>query len=230
MSEWQHVFFYEDVDSGKICSEMASADVNPYCWRKACGSDTDKYFLRSRSSQVTNFFLHIKINNNMSSPKHKALIWNLIKDVRIGMLITQSGDRKESLSARPMSLVQDAYDGTLYFFASKSTSKLTELNEEKEEVCITFSDPTQQVYVSLSGHSKMTKDPDLISKYWSEGVSAWFPKGKNDPDVAIYEIKIYKGEHWNTDENKFVQLFEFTKAKLTDETPDIGEHEKFGSK
>lgn len=84
------------------------------------------------------------------------------------------------------------------------------------------------MYVSLSGHAELSQDKGLIDKYWSDGVDAWFPKGKEDPEVAILAIKVYKGEHWNTDENKLIQLFEFTKAQLTDEVPDLGEHEKFG--
>ncbi len=165
----------------------------------------------------------------MSSPEHKALIWDLIEKVKVGMLITKDDDAKGSLRARPMSLVQEAYDGTLYFFTSKTAGKVYEVEEEKSEVCITFSDPQKQVYVSLSGRAHLTKDQSLIDKYWSKGVAAWFPEGKNDPEVALLEVKIYKGEHWNTDESKLVQLFEMAKSNVMDETPDIGENEKFGS-
>ncbi|WMX17216.1 MULTISPECIES: pyridoxamine 5'-phosphate oxidase family protein [unclassified Aureispira] len=165
----------------------------------------------------------------MSSPEHKALIWNLIKDIKIGMLTTQENDTKDSLRARPMSLVQDAYDGTLYFFTAKSAAKVYEVKEEKKEVCITFSDPKNQVYVSLSGKAEVTQDKDLINQYWNKGVSAWFPNGRQDGEVAMLVVKIYKGEHWNADESKVVQLFELVKANLLDERPEIGEHEKFGA-
>jgi len=163
----------------------------------------------------------------MSSPEHKQLIWNLIKEVKVGMLITEDNDTKASLHGRPMSLVQDAYDGTLFFYTHKDAGKVYEVANEKKEVCITFADPSDQVYVSLSGHAKITHDQKLIDKYWSAGVSAWFPEGKEGGNVAMLEVKIYKGEHWNTDENKLIQLFEFTKAQINDETPEIGEHEKF---
>ena len=164
----------------------------------------------------------------MSSPEHKALIWNLIKKIKVGMLTTVNSDEKKSLHARPMSLVQEVYDGTLYFFTSKSSGKVYEVTNDDQEVCLTFSDPSEQVFVSLSGHAKLTQDKVLIHKYWSSGVAAWFPGGIDDPEVAILEVKINKGEHWNADESKIIQLFEFVKAKLTDEVPEIGEHEKFG--
>lgn len=165
----------------------------------------------------------------MSSPEHKQLIWNLIKDVKVGMLTTLSEEDNGSFHSRPMSLVQEAYDGTIYFFTHKDSAKVFEVKTEAREVGLTFSEPSNQVFVSLSGHAKITQDTALIDKYWSSGVEAWFPDGKNSRDVALLEIKIYKGEHWNVDENKLVQLFEFTKARLMNEKPDIGTNEKFGT-
>ncbi len=81
----------------------------------------------------------------------------------------------------------------------------------------------------MTGKARLNEDKKLIYKYRNPWVSAWFENGKNDPDVALLEVKINKGEHWNTKENKFVQFFEITKANLREETtPDLGENEKFG--
>jgi general stress protein 26 len=48
----------------------------------------------------------------MSSPEHKQKIWKMIKDIKIGMLVTLDQDVPR---ARPMHLVQDEYDGTMVF-------------------------------------------------------------------------------------------------------------------
>jgi general stress protein 26 len=165
----------------------------------------------------------------MSSPEHKQKIWNLIKDIKVGMLVTKEQDNDESLRARPMNLVQDAYDGTLYFFTPKSDAKVYEVKNDKE-VCITFSEPKDQVYVSMTGKAKLTTDKELINKYWNSWAAAWFEEGKDDPELAMLEVKITKGEHWHVKENKFVQLFETAKASIKEEdTPDIGENQEFGT-
>ncbi|MEQ8549986.1 MAG: pyridoxamine 5'-phosphate oxidase family protein [Cyclobacteriaceae bacterium] len=165
----------------------------------------------------------------MSSPEHKEKIWNLIKDIKVGMLVTQEDNETSRLRARPMSLVQDAYDGTLYFYTPKSDAKAHEVENDRD-VCITFSEPKDQIYVSLTGKAKLTNDKSLIKKYWNPWVSAWFEKGEDDSEVAMLEIKINKGEHWNTDENKFIQLFEIAKANVKDDqVPEMGENEKFGN-
>ena len=160
----------------------------------------------------------------MSSKEHKNKIWNLINDINFGMLTTQDG---RDLRARPMHLVQDEYEGTLWFYTKLSANKNSEINDE-HAVCLTFSDHDDGVYISLSGQAHLTQDKTLIDRFWGPFTAAWFDNGKDDPEVALLEIKIHKGEHWEANENKIFQLYEIAKANLTDEAPDIGENEKFG--
>lgn len=165
----------------------------------------------------------------MSSPEHKQLIWNLIKDIKVGMLVTKEVNADDSMRARPMSLVQDAYDGMLYFYTSKSDAKAFEIEQDRD-VCLTFSNPKDNVYVSLTGKANVSKDQELIDKYWNPFVAAWFENGKDDPDVTMLKVKISKGEHWDSNKNKLVQLFEIAKANVVKSaTPDMGENEKFGN-
>ncbi len=162
----------------------------------------------------------------MSSPEHKQLIWNLIKEIKFGMLVTHD-DLEEKLRGRPMSLVQDEYDGTLYFFTNRTDAKSYEIKHNRE-VCLTFADRDEQTYVSLSGKANLTEDRTLIDLYWNKWVSAWFPKGKDDPSLAMLEIKIESGEHWKSDENKLVTLFKIAKANVLSEEPNLGENKTFG--
>ena len=80
----------------------------------------------------------------------------------------------------------------------------------------------------MSGRARLTQDKALIDKFWTPLAGAWFEKGKDDPDVALLEVKIDMGEHWKADSNKAFQLFQMAKASLTGGTPEVGENEKFG--
>lgn len=163
----------------------------------------------------------------MSSPEHKQIIWNLIKDIKVGMLVTKETQDDASLRARPMSLVQDDYDGTLYFYTSKSATLAFDFEQDRD-ICLTFSNPKDNVYVSLTGKAKISNDQELIDRYWSPWVAAWFKNGKNDPDLAMLNVKISKGEHWDSTNNKLVQIFEMAKSNVAkSSTPDLGENEKF---
>ena len=160
----------------------------------------------------------------MSSKEHKEKIWKLIKGIKVGMLVTEDGAH---LRARPMTLVQDEYDGTLWFFTPLSAHKSQEVAAENQ-VCVTFSDHDEDVHVSLSGRARLTQDKGLIERFWNPFVGAWFEQGKEDPDVALLQIEIDMGEHWQSKTNKVVQTLEFVKANVTRETPDVGENKKFG--
>ncbi|MBA2780286.1 pyridoxamine 5'-phosphate oxidase family protein [Billgrantia kenyensis] len=161
----------------------------------------------------------------MSSPEHKQKIWQLIKDIKVGMLVTLDDDVPH---ARPMHLVQEEYDGTLWFFTRRSAEKVAEA-AGGHDVCLTFSDQEHGVYVSLTGKASLTDDRELIEKYWNPFVAAWFPQGKHDPDVALLEVHVQMGEHWKAKESKVFQLYEFAKANIKkDAIPNLGENQKFG--
>lgn len=160
----------------------------------------------------------------MSSPEHKQKIWKMIKDIKVGMLVTLDGEMPR---ARPMHLVQSDYDGTLWFYTRRSAEKVFETRQDCD-VCLSFSDQEEGVYVSLSGKATLSDDRALIEKYWNPFVAAWFPEGKDDPDVAMMAIKVQFGEHWKAKESKTFQLYEIAKANLKKDTPDMGENEKFG--
>jgi general stress protein 26 len=128
-----------------------------------------------------------------------------------------------------MVLVQDDYDGTLWFYTDLESEKVFEL-ENDNDVCVSFADPDDQTYVSLTGVGRAIQDKDLVDKYWNSFVSAWFPEGKNSPNVGMLEIKVQKGEHWNSDSSKMVKSIKTVIAKAKGEQPDLGENEKFGVK
>jgi general stress protein 26 len=150
-------------------------------------------------------------------------LWDLVKPIKTGMLVTNDNS---SLNARPMHLVQDEFDGTFYFYTSVDSSKVDEL-KKNPDVCIAFSCPKTQVFVSISAHASITQDRSLIEKFWNPFVAAWFTNGKDDPTVGLIKIVSYKAESWNSTQNTFVQLYEYAKAALSDKKPNLGEHQKF---
>ena len=162
----------------------------------------------------------------MSSPEHKQKIWNMIKEIKVGMLTTAHDGE---LHSRPMHLVQKEYDGTIWFYTDIRSEKVFEV-EKDSQVGLTFEDQNNETYVSLTGTARLTQDKDLIEKYWNPFVAAWFPDGKDGGNVAMIEIKIRKGEHWDATSSRTIQLFEFAKANLTDDYPDLGENQKFGTR
>ena len=151
-----------------------------------------------------------------------AKIWDLIKDTKFAMLTSEDGGQ---LRSRPMAVSQSGFDGTLWFFTKASSHKVDEV-EADHRVGVSFSDPSSQNYVSLSGTASLVQDRAAIDAHWSEALATWFPNGKDDPDVALLKIAVTQAEYWDAPNSAMVHAYGYVKAKLTGEPPHPGEHEK----
>jgi general stress protein 26 len=136
----------------------------------------------------------------------------LIKDVRVAMLTTIEPDG--CLRSRPMATQSTEFDGKLWFLTDATSAKAHEVDRD-HHVNLSYSKPDDQVYVSVSGMARLTKDRAKIEKLWSPIYKAFFPKGLEDPDLAALEVDVQKAEYWDSPSSKVVQLFGFVKALAT---------------
>lgn len=157
----------------------------------------------------------------MTTREHKNKIWDLIKRIKVGMLCTQvAGD----LESKPMYLVQDDYDGKIWFYTDLRSEKVFDLLKTNT-VNLAFSEPNEQVYVSLTGDAHIIQDRQLIDKFWSPRIAAWFPEGKDSKYIGLIQIDVTRGEHWDSTSSKLMQFYEIVKANLTGKTPELGENQ-----
>ena len=148
---------------------------------------------------------------------------DLIKDVKIAMLTTMEADG--SLRSRPMATQHTAFDGTLWFFTHEHSPKVDEVSRE-HRVNVSYADAGSVKYVSVSGTATLVTDRAKIKELWSPILKAWFPKGQDDPEVALLRIAVDKAEYWDTPGSTVVKLVGFVKAIATGKTYEPGEHEK----
>ena len=156
---------------------------------------------------------------------HETL-WKLIKDIRFGMLTHRTSTGM--LHAHPLTTQNRSIDeeSELYFFISKS-GELYERLLTDGEVNVSYADPDEDSYVSVSGQARFVEDRALKEALWSPMAKAWFPGGVSDPDLALLAVRIRHAEYWNVDESKMVQLFQMAKAAITGEPPrHLGEHKE----
>lgn len=159
----------------------------------------------------------------MMSYEESQEIWSLIKDIKVAMMTTRDG---QILRSRPMHNVQKDFDGIVWFFSAKSSHKMDEL-EEDHHANLSYADVHNDRFVSLSGHVSFTDDRELIDKFWNPFVAAWFPDGKEDPDITLLRTEITHAESWDAESNRMVQLYELAKANVKGEEPDLGENKKY---
>ena len=156
---------------------------------------------------------------------HETL-WKLIKDIRFGMLTHRTSTGM--LHAHPLTTQNRKFDehSELYFFISKS-GELYERLLTDGEVNVSYANPDDDSYVSLSGQARFVDDRGQKEALWSPMAKAWFPGGVSDPDLALLVVRIRHAEYWDVDESKMVQIFKMAKAAITGEQPrELGEHKE----
>ena len=128
----------------------------------------------------------------------------LIEALDVGMLTTE--DENGHLRSRPMA-TQRAESGILWFFTGKDSPKVEEMQKDAE-VNVSYADPNNQVYVSVSGIAQTFHDPAKIRELWSGGAQRWFPEGPDDPRLMVLKIEITQAEYWDVDKRAMIQLLD----------------------
>ena len=98
--------------------------------------------------------------------------------------------------------------------------------QSDERVGVTYADPGQQNYVSMSGRAKLVHDKPAIAAHWVESLRTWFPQGKDDPDVALLQVDVDAAEYWDAPNSTMVHAYGYVKAVLTGKSPEPGENRK----
>jgi len=146
-----------------------------------------------------------------------------IHGIRIAMLTTL--DEQGSLHSRPMATQSSEIDGDLWFFTAADSPKAHEVQRD-QRVNLSYADPDSQRYVSVSGTARLVRDRAKAEELWNPVLKAWFPKGIDDPDLALLRVEVEKAEYWDAPSSRMVRLAGFVKAILTGKQYDQGENEK----
>lgn len=147
----------------------------------------------------------------------------LIKDIKFAMLVTAEADG--TLRSRPMATQAQEFNGDLWFFTKESAPKVDEVERDRH-VNVAYAAPDKQVYVSVSGIAKVVRDRAKIEQLWTPELKAWFPEGKEDPDIALLHINATQAEYWDSTSSAVAHLFGLVKATATGTTYQPGENEK----
>jgi general stress protein 26 len=149
-------------------------------------------------------------------------MWSMMKDIGFAMMTTEDGD---NLRARPMVAAQKEFDGSLWFYTRASSHKVDEVQGD-QRVGVTYAQPSNQEYVSLSGKARLVRDKAAITEHWQESMRTWFPKGTDDPDIALLRVEVTEAEYWDAPNSKMVHAYGYVKAVLTGSPPNPGGNEK----
>ncbi len=164
------------------------------------------------------------MNLNQTQAESLQKLREMVKAIDFCMLTTI--DENGDLHSRPMSANGDIDpNGNLWFFTGSSSHKVREI-EKTSKVNVSFADPDNQQYISLTGLAELVRDRKKIEELWKPEFKMWFPEGKDDPEVSLLRIRIEKAEYWDSPSSTISYALSFVSSMVTGKQPEFGENEK----
>ena len=99
-------------------------------------------------------------------------------------------------------------DATLWFFTPANSHKVVEI-QHHQQVNVSFSAPNQERFVSILGTAQLTRERQEIQSKWQPGLEIWFPKGIDEPNIALLKIKVNKVDYWESSSSFMPQTISF---------------------
>ena len=146
-------------------------------------------------------------------------IQDMVDENRFAMLCTNPSEFP--ISTCPMSVQEVDADGTIWFFSAADSDHNADLKKDSRAQLI-FAKPSDSEYLSLAGKMKIWDDHEKVGELWNKFAEAWFPEGKNDPNLSLLRFRPEEGQFWDTKNGKIITLLKYAASAVTDEEADIG--------
>jgi general stress protein 26 len=157
----------------------------------------------------------------MADQTHLDRVWDILERVGVCMLTTHSSN---GLRARPLEARPDRKAGVIWFVTDRHSGKEHEI-EAEHDVGLVFIDAGAHAYLSITARAQVRRDHAEAAAIWKTTDNMWW-RGPSDPNVCVLRVTPLTAELWDGPSSKAVAAFEFVKARLTGEEPNLGENRK----
>ncbi len=148
-------------------------------------------------------------------------VWEIIEKVGVCMLTTRFAG---GLRARPLEARPDRAASLIWFVTDLHSRKDDEI-EAAQDVGLVFIDAKEKAYLSLTGRADVLRDPAKAAEIWKKTDDAWWD-GPHDPNVRVLRVEPLTAELWDGPASAAVAAYEFAKARVTGQKPNLGENRK----
>lgn len=146
----------------------------------------------------------------------------MVAHMKVAMMSTR--DEQGVIHSRPLWLLELDEEGRFWFFVSQRSDKIEEMEHEQGRLGLSFADLSRQDYVSVSGQGEIVRDPKRMKELWNPWVKAFFPRGLDDPELALLMVTMERAEYWDAPGSAAKRLYGMVKARVTGDTGALGDH------
>lgn len=157
----------------------------------------------------------------MTENPELSRVWDIIERVGVCMMTTRFDG---GLRARPLEARPDRAAGLIFFVTDRRSGKEHEI-EADHDVGLVFIDGKSNAYLSITARAEVQQDRAKAAEIWKSTDTMWWD-GPDDPAVCVLRVTPQAAELWDGPASKAVAAFEFVKARITGEKPNLGENRK----
>ncbi|MES2891173.1 MAG: pyridoxamine 5'-phosphate oxidase family protein [Bacteroidota bacterium] len=152
------------------------------------------------------------MEKNLHSTEAVKKLKSLVESIGTCMFYTNisSGDH----NTRPMAVIEVDMNGNLWFFTSVQSTKVKDI-EKDSGVQLAFAHPGKDSYLDLRGLASIETDRKSIEEKWNPIVKAWFPEGKDDPNLCLVKVKTDEAHYWDTETTKMVEMIKIVSSVVS---------------
>lgn len=97
--------------------------------------------------------------------------------------------------ARPMTAQVEGRSGPIWFFTSKDTAIVRNI-QVRQRSTFTFASKGHSLFATVHGMLSIDNDREVTDRLWNRFIAAWFEHGKDDPKLALLRFDTERAEIW----------------------------------
>ena len=129
--------------------------------------------------------------------KIEGAFWNALRsDMTVMLVLCEAADDR----SRPMTaqIDGDADIGPIYFFGGKDSGLYQKLVDKSAKAEFTLVPKGHDLFAAVEGDLAVCHDNDVLDRLWNPFVAAWYPGGKDDPNLALLKMELGEAKVWMT--------------------------------
>lgn len=146
----------------------------------------------------------------------------LMKKIDVAMLATVG--KGGYLVSRPLSTQTAQFDGERIWFMTEADSPKVAEIKRNGKVNVAYASKDASTYISATGDAVVRRDQALIDAFWNDAMKAFFPKGKEDPNLTLIEVNVRTIEYWDGPGTWLGKAATFLVARITGNDDVMGEN------
>jgi general stress protein 26 len=156
---------------------------------------------------------------NLTGTEAVEKLRGLIKGSSTGMFATRL--TSVPFHVCPMQVQQVDDEGALWFFSGADSAHNAHIAADPR-VQVIFTNTSDYEFLTVFGRAEIRTDRAKIEELWDATVKAWFPKGKDDPNLSLIRLAPEDAHYWDTKNGKVITLIKMIAAAASNREPDAG--------